>query len=332
MTYTISENAPVFIGGIERTGKTYMRMMLAAHSHFAISRRTNMWTRYHGRFGALSDPTNLERCLGAMLKRKHIRALVDDEEQLCTDFAGGPQTYGQLFGLIHEQYAQRLAKPRWGDQTELLERHVDRILTAYPNARFIHMIRDPRDRFEALVDRRPKDRARLGQATAKWRLSIALAHQNLNRFPNNYRVVQYESMVKNPEETMRAVCRFLQADYEPHIIYMSHEPRFGHLSGKESPLSPDFIGRFQKGLDAKEIAFIQSVTGLEMKRNGYSLAEIGTPLSANRSDAARFWIKNGVQLVGWHILTMLRSRFPYLGWIKARARRAQTQLVKKAAG
>jgi hypothetical protein len=66
---------PIFIGGTSRSGKTLMRWMLSSHPRIVVTRRTEMWTRFYGRFGDLTEPANLERCLRAMLERRQIADL-----------------------------------------------------------------------------------------------------------------------------------------------------------------------------------------------------------------------------------------------------------------
>ena len=55
--------APIFIAGPDRSGTTLMFALLASHPNLSMVRRTNMWRYFHGRYGDLGDPQNLERCL-----------------------------------------------------------------------------------------------------------------------------------------------------------------------------------------------------------------------------------------------------------------------------
>ena len=69
------------------------------------------------KFGDLGVDRNLERCLIALASQKHIQSLELDFQQLRHDIESGPRSYERLFALIHQQYAYRLGKPRWGDQS-----------------------------------------------------------------------------------------------------------------------------------------------------------------------------------------------------------------------
>jgi hypothetical protein len=134
-------NSPIFIGGLDRSGKTYMRMMLSRHPKLFFSSRTNLWTHYYNRYGDLKRESNLQLCLADFAKSKHIRSLNLDFVRLKLDLGTGPVSYGRLFALIHEHHAEAIGKARWGDQTEFIERQTDKIFLAYPDAKYSHAAR-----------------------------------------------------------------------------------------------------------------------------------------------------------------------------------------------
>jgi hypothetical protein len=212
-------DGPVFIGGLAFSGKTPLRIALSAHPHLELTRRTAMWSRYHGRFGDLSDDGNLDRCLSEMLADPGIAALQPDRAGVRERFAAGPPTYAHLFAAIHQQHAGRVGKPRWGDQMGMLERHADLVLSSYPTARMIHMIRDPRARYRAAGRAHRQLPGKLGWETARWRHSADLALRNRRHFPERYRILKYEQLCAEPEPTRREVCAFIGEDYSPTIAH-----------------------------------------------------------------------------------------------------------------
>ncbi len=263
---------PLFIGGASRSGKTYMRFMLDSHPNLAISRRTRLWPQFFNRYGDLSKDENLDRCLHDLEKRKHVRLLLPDMDRIRRLFRSGAPTYPRLFALLHEEYARKLDKQRWGDQTELLERFAPVILASYPGAKFIHMIRDPRDRFEAILDRNPGSLRRLGIETARWKYSCTLATRNRKRFPEQYKIVRYEDMVNDPAGVMQDICEFVGEPYDENMIQMRNVPRFDPVrseNGRPTPLSDKFIGRYRSRLNPGQIDFIQNAAGNLMEQAGY---------------------------------------------------------------
>lgn len=291
---------PIFLGGAARSGKTLMRWILS--SRIAVSRRTDMWPRFAGRFGDLGRPENLERCLGAMLRRKQIAQLDPDLDQLRGDFRLGPPTYPRLFALIHEQYAERREKDRWGDQTEFIERFADPLMTAYPGARLIHMIRDPRDRHEALLSRGMRGPGHVGTFTAAWVASAVVTRRNAERYPGSYLVVRYEDLVTRTEETVRNVCAFIGERFDPAMLRMDGVRRYDGERARTadgSPISAEHVGRYHL-VRRRDLAFIQAVAGARMQELGY----VGAPIRltpAERVRGALEWPVGFVQLGAWRL-------------------------------
>lgn len=314
------DRGPIIIGGPDRCGKTLMRSLLAEHPNIAIpDTGSNLWTYFYGQYGDLGRPADFERCLAAMLRYKHVCSLAPDADRIRREFWQGEPTYGRLFALFHEHYAERQGKPRWGDQTGLIERYADPVFAAYPTAKMIHMIRDPRDRYEASLALWPKGKGRAGGATARWLYSAGLAQRNQRRYPDRYRVVLYETLVREPEATLREVCAFLGEEYTPAMLTLENAPSYRHKAAavSDSPsrgeaISTAFIGRFRSTISKREIAFMQAYAGREMTAYGYELA----PLCFSLRDWLAFYLldcpANLARMVSWRTVEALQQNLPAL--------------------
>jgi hypothetical protein len=313
-------DGPIFIGGLDRSGKTTMRAFLASHPRIAIPQvGSNMETYFLGRYGDLAVPENLDRCLDAMLHYKHVVFLRPDEDRIRRDFATGPATYERLFALFLQHFAEREGKPRWGAQTGLIESYADRLVAAHPGVRIIHMIRDPRDRYEASLAKWPDGKGRAGGAVARWTYSASLAERNGRRYAGRYLVVRFEDMVREPEATVRRVCGFLHEDFDPALLAMPGAAKHrdllldGRADGAgEDVLSERFIGRYREAIAPRELAFIQLHAGRAMRRHGYET----DPIRLGVRGRARFvtvdWPNQAVRMVGWRGVDAARRRFPRL--------------------
>lgn len=312
------ERGPVFIGGLSRSGKTLMAASLSSHPNIAISvKGSNVWTCFYRRHGDLSRRDDFERCLARMLRYRNLLALNPNPERIREEFWQGEPTYARLFAIIHTHYAERLGKPRWGDQSRLLEYHADRVFAAYPVARMVHMIRDPRDRYAAAIARPGYARGKVGVGTAEWLCSVGLARRNSKRYPNQYKIVRYETLVFQPEVTMRDVCVFLNEDYAHHMLVMEGAPSFRRVGGNRSDgrdgrgnVSTAFVGRYRQVMSKREIAFMQAYAKRDMAAYDYELDP--TPLSLNERLLlyAVDHPANLARMVGKRVLDAVRHRFP----------------------
>lgn len=283
---------PVFLAGADRSGKTLVRWMLSSLPNLVVTRRTELWPRYYRRFGDLADPRNLDRCLDSMLMRKQVAALDPDPERLCRDFREGPLTYPRLFALLHEHYAQRCGKARWGDQTGSIDRFADEVIAAYPGAKIVHLIRDPRDAYEAVLQRGERSRGTVGSYAGRWMTSTALARRNSARHPNFYRVVAYEALVTRPEETMRTICAFIDESFNPSMLLLEGIRRYQPQrveAGGGSPISAGYVGRFRDSLAPRDVAFIQGVAGRRMDAFDYPTERVRLTILERLVGGAAEW-------------------------------------------
>jgi hypothetical protein len=317
-----SDLGPVFIGGPDRCGKTTLRAFLVSHPNISIPAvGTNMWTFFYQQYGDLSRKENFERCLDAMLHYKHVAFLKPDAERIRREFWQGKPTYARLFALFQQHHAEREGKPRWGDQTGLIERYAGEVFAAYPTAKMIHMVRDPRDRYEASLALWPDGKGRAGGAAARWMYSVNLARKNLQRFPDRYLIVQFEEMVLQTEQVLRKVCDFLGEDFVPGMLTMEGAPdhrnklaRTAQNTNGASPLSASFIGKYRQTISKYEIAFIQNAANEELRVFNYPIDKL------NFSPAEKLYYGtytlpvNLLRMTGWRLVETIQHNFPaYFG-------------------
>jgi hypothetical protein len=314
----VVSDAPVFIGGLDRSGKTTMAAFLSSHPRIAIPPvGSNMETYFLDRFGDLQHPDNLQRCLANMLRYSHVRALGTDPDELRARFAQGPHTYEHLFSLFLRQYAEHLGKPRWGAQSGLIEAYADRLFRAFPGAKVVHMVRDPRDRYEASRTLWPDGRGEAGGATARWRYSTGLAERNRRRHPSGYLVVRFEDLVWDPERALREVCAFLGESFTPSMLGMDGAPdrrtrlrERAERVGGDRLLSDAYIGRYRGRLPSTDLAFLQLHAGRRMAAFGYRI----DPVDLSPADRARFvlrcWPSQAARMLAWRGIAELRRRMP----------------------
>jgi hypothetical protein len=315
-----SERGPVYVGGLDRSGKTTMSAFLGSHPDIAIPGvGSNMWTYFFGRFGDLAQAGNLERCLEAMLRYKHVRYLQPDVERIRREFLAGDPTYARLFSLFLIHYAERAGKPRWGAQTGLIERYADRLFAAHPDLRIVHMLRDPRDRYQASLAAWPDGRGRAGGATARWRYSTKLAARHARTHPGRYLIVRFEDLVREPVPTVQEVCRFLGAPFVPEMMSMPEAPTLrAKLQGgtssfaSEPLLSVEALGRFRGRIPAGELAFIQHHAGDLMRTHGYPPEDLDLTFGQRLRYHTLVRPDQFGRMIAWRTLEELQQRWPTL--------------------
>ena len=204
-----------------------------------------------------------------------------DLEAIRKEFYKGETSYTRLFALLWGQFAARIDKPRWGDKSLNTERYADVIFRAYPGARILHIVRDPRDRFASALKRWKVIRGGVGSGAGMWLDSVRIGYRNQRKYPNQYRFVRYESLASEPEKTMREICDFIGEKYTPEMLSMRGAEEFRDEGGNSSfeqhvpgTISTTSVGRYRKYLTPRTIAFIQAAAGREMQSLDYPLDEL----------------------------------------------------------
>jgi hypothetical protein len=293
------ECGPIFIGGLDQSGKTPLRRMLSAHPELLLTRRTYMWSRFYKQFGSLSDSSNLERCLSAMLSQTAIQEMHPDLQQIRRDFTEGPQTYERLFELFHRQNLERTGKRRWGDQLGLVERFADVIFSAFSEAKMIHMIRDPRDRSAQGAEKKHQARGKSGWLTARWKFSAHLAQHNSRRYHRQYLVVRYEDLMQETEKTLRRICDFLNEEYLPAMLEVPIHDQT--MEAEEQGKRQKEHSRRNTSAVKTQVAFTQLFAGRDLKDLGYSLK----PVALSAGERVKFSVidlpANLAGLIAWNL-------------------------------
>jgi hypothetical protein len=265
---------------VDRSGIGLLCEVLESHPDVSMTRRTDFWSYYARRLGDLTDRGNLDRALATMMRDSRMRVLEPDANHLHLDMAAGPATPARLFELLHLQLMERRGCSRWGDKSLGAERHAELILSSYPAARIVHVLRDPRDRYASHKLHRGLGGGGLGSATALWRWSARLASRNEQRFAGRYLVVRYEDLVTEPKSTLIKISQFLDLD----------PPVGDHaLPGDAEPLAftSASVGRFHDDIAEPERRFIELLTRNGMARWGYE----GSTHEMSRAAACRFWCR-----------------------------------------
>ena len=312
----MSDAGPILVTGADRSGTTLLYALLGSHSNISMVRRTNLWRWFHGSYGDLNDPTNLDRCLATMMRYPRLRVLEPDPGEIGEAFALRSPTYGQLFSVMHEQQAARRGKHRWGDKSLHTEHHAHEIFSELPQARMLHMVRDPRDRYASIV-RRYDDRGKgLGAAMGRWRASVRAGRHNVRRFGDErYRMVRYETLASSPEITIRSICDFIGEPYEPAMLEMRGVEDAADYAGNSSfeqigsgEISTGSIGRFHAMLTARTIASVQVIAGGWMSVHNYPKV----PITMSPADRAHLWVGDlpmqAARTAGWLLDDRVKRR------------------------
>ena len=265
--------APIFVGGLDHSGKATLRVALGAHPDIHMVRRIDLWTRLRGLHaaGARGQREVVERLTtrGAAahdLDRDRLQRVVADPD------------FGALVREIGRQLCERAGTSRWGLQEALLELETERILAYLPDARVVCLVRDPRDRYAAMRRDGAVGRGGVAAETAAWVASARAAAAAATAWPKAFRVVRYEALVADPETVLGEVCAFIGERAVSGLGARGSEP-------------PGAVERAAPVTSNADLAFIGGHAAAELQALGYPTAPAAPPtatLSDRLVDAARW--------------------------------------------
>jgi hypothetical protein len=281
--------APVFIGGLHRSGTSLLRAIVGSHPEVALYERDlPLWTDLYGQFceADFNDPATVDQLLEEILAQEKAQ---EAEIPLAPEAVrgrlaeAGPLDCGRVFRAFLEEYAAAAGRPRWGLKTPHNEFHAEAIFAAEPGAKMLHVLRDPRD---VAVSHQRYKRRRLHYDPEvhieRWRESVCLAEANVRRYAGHYLTVRYEDLVLEPEPAVRRICAFLELDYRPELLAMSRQAgwqgsnsSFGDFGNDGARVSQAPVGRYKTQLAPFLRQLYQSRLHREMARCGYEPERFG---------------------------------------------------------
>ncbi len=214
--------APLFMFGFERSGTTLLSMMVGAHPQIAVPlSATGMWYRYARRlddYGNLKSQGNLERLVGDLLAETRIR-LWDVQLDRDAVLEGlEPGSFAAVVARFHHLYALAKGKPLWGNIDIATIDHMDIANRLFPQARFLHIVRDGRDVALSHETYRYGGSNTL-ECAERWVRQLRInMKMGAMLDPQRYRVVRYEDLILDSEATLRGICEFAGVDYSPAML------------------------------------------------------------------------------------------------------------------
>lgn len=272
-----------FIVGTGRCGTTLLQSMLTSHPNLVIPPETHFFAKFDParRF---SDPLRLEDVsayLAFCRDDRYWRELGVDEAALEDRLRRGPRDARSIFLWILRHLAgSGGAGERIGEKTPRHARCVDRIVSLFPEARFIHIYRDPRDVVVSLraMEWRFSDSVLLNARSCRKTYDSLLADA-ARLGPERYTSVRYETMVAEPEAELRRLCVFLDEPFDQAMLRYHEREHTGFLSTEagwkdltRKPIDLSRIGRYRDKLSVREIRTIERTIGPHLRLLGYEPA------------------------------------------------------------
>lgn len=309
---------PFFVVGCGRSGTTLLRVMLNRHSQLAVPLESLFVLDYL----QASNDVPIDRMREMIVDEYELRewGLDVSSEQLVD--CSRPV---DLVSRLHELFAIEEGKESWGNKTPRFVRHWRLLKSAFPAARFVHVVRDPRAVADSLA-RSEVHRSTHYHGARRWVHDVTAGLEMEKQLGEDVLRLPYERLVSETDESIESVCRFLGVDPEPigesaggQEEYDAYYQRIHKLVS--GPVDPGRAEAWRQEMPADRIRLVEGVAGDLMGTLGYAPS---TPTTRpGRMDVISAQASRVMRLPG-RTLHFFRTRRGYLVRLFARKRRLGT--------
>jgi hypothetical protein len=294
----VSRKGLFFVIGCGRSGTTLLQVMLDSHSEVVMPNETHFYSSFTREIRNVAVTSeNLEESVDKMLDFEHIRPMNLDRDEVIRLARAGDPGWDVIFLAILTAFRQQRGGRRVGEKTPAHYQALWHLYDAFPEARFINLIRDPR----AVVDsfmKAPFYR-NFGKnpmhAIHSWRMAIDQHQIASSRADSRrYTSVRYEDLVERPREELTRICQFLDLPFEESMLEFHHREHSGFLSGEShkqgtfKPVYTDSTVKWRKSLLPAQVGIIEGILGSRMEALGYKLDSTARPVLARVQEKALF--------------------------------------------
>ncbi len=247
-TLTISK--PTFLVGAERSGTTVLRLMLSHHPHLAWSSEFEYAVDKVSDDGQFPNLQEYYEWLKTLFIFQNTNLTIDPS-----------LNYIQLLNSFLLQWKDKENKPFIG---ATVHRHFDRLLNIWPDARFIHLIRDGRDVARSCIGMGWAGNVWTG--VERWLEAELLWNELKSKLSEDrYIEVTYENLIADPVSTLTVICHFLGLEYNQQMLNYAQDTTYNKPD-------PKLAQQWRKKLSEEEIRLVESRVSDLLIARGYELS------------------------------------------------------------
>lgn len=241
---------PFFLVGAERSGTTLLRLMLDHHPSIRCQFESSFLVDYLGKDG--KDPEQdwvrhelsmdrVARMTGFQVREGHgymeeVRRFVNQATLASGKPVGGATIHRRFPDLLH----------------------------IWPDAKFINLVRDPRDVAPSVIAMGWAGNTYHGARL--WREAQEEAQRLKELVPaDRFLSLRFEDLVCEPVETLTKVCGFLDLPYDEALLSYPEDSTY-------PPPDSSAAARWRKKLSPREVQFAEACAGAWLQDAGYESA------------------------------------------------------------
>ena len=261
---------PIIVGGCGRSGTTLMRMILDTHPRICCGPESHLFLPHLPAVAKLAGRFGLR-------------------EAAVTELLRTCDSQAEFIDRFFAAYSDTRRKPRWAEKTPRNVLHLDYLFAHFPNARFVHMIRDGRDTICSLRTH-PRHKVVDGQLVPlntwhpirpcvdRWVTDVTAGLAR--RGDPRYIEIRYEALVAQPRETLTRLFEFLGEDFDERVLDY-HREQGQSRDATHFPQNPEAtqamytkaVARWRRDMSPEDIEVVKREAGPLLTALGYATGD-----------------------------------------------------------
>ncbi len=298
----MAKNPHVFIVGCPRSGTTLLQRMLDNHGDLAVANDTHFIPRVIAK-ETETDPRLTADLVERVRSYRRLDRLGLTEEHL-SEAAFAASSFSEFVSLLYDAFAHLHGKTLAGEKTPDYGQHIDRLISLFPEARFIHIVRDGRDVALSTIDwaNPTKGPGRwtlwpvspMAASALWWRWQVEPALQaRATHGLGKVLELRYEDLVSAPEFELDRITRFLGIPYDVEMAryFEGKEKSTANRSAKSAWLRPtQGLRDWRTQMSEHDLALFEALCGDLLETLGYgTYSEKHSLLVAEEADLGWNW-------------------------------------------
>lgn len=296
---------PVFVVGMPRSGTKLLRDIINNNKQIFIPPNESKIIPYMVRnYGTTVSRPDLAAGLDEWYASTFYQRIedagytVDREDWLNKLGSEATLPMTDIIESFYQILSDKTGAAIWGDKTPTYLLHYSLLLNMYPEAKFVHIVRDVRDYCLSINKAWGKSMLR---AAYRWNTSLTVFREQIGDDDSRVLHIRYEDLTENPKETMQLVCSFLGISYNAEMLQLNKpSENLGDAKG----LTIIKKGNSRKWVDQlpeRRLNKIEMTCTATMKRFGYQPAVyFGDQKTPGKTEQKLYKLFDGLNLLKYH--------------------------------
>ncbi|MGH1362027.1 MAG: sulfotransferase family protein [Calditrichia bacterium] len=274
----IKNSPPIFIIGSQRSGTSFLYRLVQSYLKIGFGRDNGNFVRMMEMlrfYGDLTEEVNIRRLLKDILAipefKKRFKGLEIDPDHFIANLE--ERSYAEVVRRFYAEWAYFKDTDRWGGKTPDYSIYANELYSLFPDAKFIHIIRDGRDVALSLFKLEWGPESPM-QAAKHWKDRAKSALEFGKKLTGKtYMELRYEGLLDNPEKEFARIVHFIEyeGDREALIEQFNRE-----IEGK---IKQGNYNKWKREMSPRQIKAFERVSGDLLDELGYEITNSSETLA-----------------------------------------------------